>query len=136
MKSAAIILLMTGAVFFGISSCATTPRRPLFSGELRLLRILIPDKEKIRVNQPFAVNIRFEAEGPPEMRSACFYFADDGPHCFKITDVEYGPPGTIRMRIQARKAGSRLLECYVLYMHDGKIQPTNVVSAYLSAVPQ
>jgi hypothetical protein len=96
--------------------------KPLAPGELRLLRILVPEKEKIKVNFPFAVNINFEAEGEPEIRTACFYSPGDGPHCFKVTDVNDGSPGTIKIQIHTRNPGSRLLKCYVLYIRDGNIQ--------------
>ena len=136
MKFLLVTFLMIGAVLLRISSCATVPAKPLASGELRLLSVLVPEKEKIRINQPFAVNISFEAEGIPEIRSACFYFAGDGPHCFKVTDVHEGFPGKITMQIRAKNAGTRLLECYVLYRRDGKIQPTNVVSTYYRAISE
>jgi len=136
MKSVSITLLMIGAVFLGVSSCATLPTKPLAPGELRLLNMLVPEKEKIKVNLPFLVNISFEAEGNPVIRSACFYLAGDGPHCFKVTDVNHGSPGTIKIQIHTKNSGSRLLECYVLYIRDGKIQPTNVVSTYFSAITQ
>jgi len=74
------------AVLLGISSCATVPK-PLAPGELRLLSMLVPEKENIRLHLPFIVNISFEADGEPEIKAACFYFPDDGPHCFKVTDV-------------------------------------------------
>jgi hypothetical protein len=41
-----------GAILIGISSCATVPAKPVASGELRLLSILVPEKEKIKVNFP------------------------------------------------------------------------------------
>jgi hypothetical protein len=136
MRSISIPVLMIGAVLLGISSCATVPTKPLGPGELRLLSMVVPGKENIRVNLPFVVNISFEADGQPEIRSACFSIAGDGPHCFKVTDVNYGSPGTIRAQIHTKNPGSRLLEGYVLYIRDGKIQPTNVVSTYFRPIPQ
>lgn len=135
MKSRFIRLFIVGMTLSGVFSCATTSTKPLVPGELRLLSLLVPEKEKINVNVPFVANIRFEAEGNPEIRSACFFFAEDGPHCFKVTEVDYGSPGTIKMQIRT-KPGARLLECYVLYAHDGKIQPTNMVRTYLNTPPQ
>jgi hypothetical protein len=136
MRSVSIAALMMGAVLLGISSCATVPTNPLAPGELRLLSMLVPEKQNIRVNLPFAVNIRFEAEGEPEIRAACFYFAGDGPHCFKVTDVNYGSPGTIKVQIRTKNSGSHLLEAYVLYIQDGKIQPTNAVRTYFHLISQ
>jgi hypothetical protein len=135
MKFISIAVLMMGAVLLGNSSCATVPK-PLAPGELRLLSLLVPEKENIRVHLPFVVNISFEADGKPEIRTACFYFSGDGPHYFKVVDVNYGSPGTIKVQIHTKNAGSRLLECYVLYIRDGKIQPTNVISTYFRLIPQ
>jgi hypothetical protein len=96
----------------------------------------VPEKEKIKVSLPFVVNISFEADGQPEIRNACFYFTGDGPHCFKVTDVDYGSPGTVKVQIYTKSPGSRLLEGYVLYIRDGKIEQTNVVSTYFRPIPQ
>jgi hypothetical protein len=98
--------------------------------------VLVPEKENIRINSPFVVNISFEADGKPEVRAACFTLSGDGPHCFKVADVDYGPPGTIRVQIRTKNPGSRLLEGYALYIQGGKIQPTNVVSTYIRLIPQ
>ena len=130
-KSISIAVLMMGAVLLGISSCATVSNKPLAPGELRLLSMHVPEKEKIKVNIPFVVNINFEADGEPEIRAACFYFSGDGPHCFKVTDVNYGSLGTIKIQIHTKDLSSRRLECYAVYIRDGKIQPTNVISTYL-----
>jgi hypothetical protein len=135
-KSISIAVLMMGAVLLGISSCATVPNKPLAPGELRLLSVLVPEKENIRVNLPFVVNISFEADGKPEIRTACFNISGDGPYCFKVIDVNYGSPGTIQVQIRIKNPGSRLLEGYVLYIRDGKIQMTNVVSTYFRLIPQ
>jgi hypothetical protein len=135
-KSISIAVLVIEAGLLGISSCATVPNKPLAPGELRLLSVLVPEKEKIKVNLPFVVKIRFEAEGTPEIRAACFTLSGDGPHCSKVTDVDYGSPGTIQAQIRTKNPGSRLLEGYVLYLRDGEIQPTNVVSTYLPLIPQ
>jgi hypothetical protein len=136
MRPISIVVLMMGALLLGSSSCATVPTKPLGPGELKLLSMVVPEKENIKVNLPFVVDIRFEADGQPEIRSACFSIAGDGPHCFKVTDVNYGSPGTIRAQIHTKNPGSRLLEVYVLYIRDGKIQPTNVVSTYFRPIPQ
>jgi hypothetical protein len=136
MRSISVAVLMTGTVLLGISSCATVPTKPLAPGELRLLTMHVPEKENVRVNVPFVANITFEADGRPEIRTACFDISGDGPHCFKVVDVDYGAPGTIKVQIRTKNPGSRLLEGYVLYIRDGKIQPTNVVSTYFRVTPQ
>ena len=133
MKFTSIAVLMIGAVLFVISSCATAPR-PLAPGELRLLSVHVPEEGKIRVNIPFLVNINFEAFGEPEIRTACFYFSGDGPHCFKVTDVNYGLRGTIKVQILTHNPGAHFLKGYVVYIRDGKAQPTNTVDTYFRAV--
>jgi hypothetical protein len=111
------------------------PTAPLASGELRLLGLQAPQREDIRLNFPFVVNINFEADGKPEIRTACFYFSSDGPYCFKVTDVNYGSPRTIKVQVKAKSAGSQTLESYVLYIKDGKTQPTNVVNCQIRVTP-
>ena len=135
MRSISIAVLMMGAVLLGISSCATVPK-PLTPGELRLLSMHVPEDEKVKVNIPFVVHISFEADGEPEIRAACFYFSGDGPYCFKVTDVDYGSPGTIKIQIHTKDPGLTHLECYVGYIRDGKIQPTNMIGTHYSISPE
>jgi len=130
-------LLIAAAGFFLLlaSFCATVPTEPLASGELRLLSMHVPQREDIRLNFPFVVNINFEAEGKPEIRTACFYFSGNGPYCLKVTDVNYGSPGTIKVQVRAKNSGSHSLESYVYYLRDGKVQPTNVVNCNIRVIP-
>ncbi len=135
MRSTLIAILLGGVVILSISSCATVPTEPLASGELRLLGIHVSIKEDIKVNFPFVVNINFEADGKPEIRTACFYFSGDGPYCFKVTDVNYGSPGTIKVQVRAKNSGSHALESYAYYIRDGKVQSTNVVNCQIRVIP-
>jgi len=135
MRSIWIAILISGVVILLISSCATVPTDPLASGELRLLRMQVPMKEDIKLNFPFIVNINFEADGKPEIRTACFSFSGDGPYCIKVLDVNYGSPGTIKVQVRAKNSGSHSLESYVYYIKDGKSQPTNVVSSQIRVLP-
>ena len=135
MRSIWIAVLVGGVLILSISSCATVPTEPLASGELRLLNINVPQREDVKVNFPFAVNINFEADGKPEIRTACFYFSGDGPYCFKVTDVNYGSPGMIKVQVRAKNSGSHSLESYVYYIKDGKVQPTNVVDTHIRVIP-
>ncbi len=121
---------MAGFTVF-VSSCATVPPQPLAPGELRLLSITTAERLEIRRNVQFEAIINFEADGEPEIRSACFYWGGDGPHCFKVTDVNYGPPGAIKIKLTPTKPGSYALESYVVYTRNGKGQPTNIVFADL-----
>jgi len=129
------VLCFSVIVLLLVSSCATVPTGPLASGELRLLSMHVPQREDIRLNFPFVVNINFEAEGKPEIRTACFYFSGNGPYCLKVTDVNYGSPGTIKVQVRAKNSGSHSLESYVYYLRDGKVQPTNVVNCNIRVIP-
>jgi hypothetical protein len=135
MRSIWIAVLIGGVVILSISSCATVPTEPLASGELRLLNMHVPQRGDVRVNSPFVVSINFEADGKPEIRTACFYFSGDGPYCFKVTDVNYGLPGTIKVQIQVKYSSVKALESYVYYIKDGKVQATNVVNCEIRFTP-
>jgi len=135
MRSILIAALIGGVAILSLSSCATVPTEPLAKGELRLLSVQVPMKEDIKVNFPFAVNINFDADGKPEIRTACFSFSGDGPYCYKVTDVSYGSPGTIKVQVRAKNSGSHSLEGYVYYIKDGKVQPTNVVNCQIRVIP-
>ncbi len=136
MKSILAPILVVGVVILLISSCATVPTEPLAKGELRLLHIHVQMKEEdIKVNFPFTVNINFEAEGNPEIRTACFSFSGDGPYCYKAMDVNYGSPGTIKVQIRAKTSGSYALESYIYYIKDGKAKATNVVNCQIRVLP-
>jgi hypothetical protein len=117
---------MGGAILLG-SSCATAPT-PIAPGEVRLLRIEVPNEVSVKKSLPFAVNIVFEADGKPEIKTACFSFSGDGPYCSKVLDVSYGSPGTINVEPRARMSGMYVLEVYVLYIRNGKTQPTKKIS--------
>jgi len=81
------------------------------------------------------VNINFESEGTPEIRTACFYFSGDGPTCVKVTDVNYGSPGTIKVQVLAKISGMHALESYVFYVQDGKTKRTNTVGCQIRIIP-
>jgi hypothetical protein len=62
MKSISITVLVAGVVLSVVSSCATVPKEPLASGEVRLLSMDVPGAG-IKANGSFAVNVFFEAVG-------------------------------------------------------------------------
>jgi len=124
-----LIVVLMGGVILLICSCATVPPGPLAPGEVKLLRIDVPYEGSIKKNLPFKVNIIFEADGKPEIRTACFYWSGDGPNCFKVQDVSYGSPGTINVDPRAKSSGSYVLETYILYIRDGKTQLTKRISS-------
>ncbi len=122
---------LIGGMILLASACATVPTKPLASGELRLLSISTTEVMEIKRNALFEVKIIFEADGKPEIRNACFYWGGDGPHCFKVMDVVYGSPGTIKVKLTVTRPGSHALESYVVYTREGKGQPSNIVSTNL-----
>ena len=129
-----LISILVGGMVLLASSCATVPTKPLASGELRLLSLSTTERMEIKRNIPFEVKINFESGSKLEIRSACFYWGGDGPYCFKVTDMSYGPPGTIKVKLVLTKVGSYPLEVYVMYTREGKAQPTNLVSTYLKVI--
>ena len=129
-----IMILISGVILF-VSSCATAPTGPIAPGEVRLLKMDIPHEGTIKRNLRFMVNINFEADGKPEIKTACFNWSGDGPYCFKVADVKYGSPGTIIVEILARDSGSYGLETYVLYIRGGMTQRTKVISTQINIVP-
>lgn len=136
MRSIFMAILTLGAIMILISSCATVPTGNLAAGELRLSGIHVQMTQDIRVNLPFTVKIDFfEAYGEPEIRTACFSFSGDGPYCYKITETDYESHGTIRVKIKAKNSGLFVLESYVYYIKDQKLQTTNVVSCQLHVLP-
>ncbi len=134
MRCRSIFILLGGIILMMIFSCASVPKGSLSTDEVRLLSVSIPEKEKVKAHSPFVVNIKFEADGTPVIKTACFYFSGNGPRCFSVTDVNYGR-GDIRVQVYTENAGSRLLECYVVYMRDGKAQKTNQVKTYFRFAP-
>ena len=126
---------MNIALLLVISSCAGVRAKALAPGELRLISMRVLEEEKIGVNIPFIVNIDFEAEGDPEIRAACFYISGDGPRCSKVTDVIYGSPGTIKVQARTNDSSATLLDCFVRYIRDGKIETTDMISAHFKVAP-
>jgi hypothetical protein len=135
MRFSLIFTLAYGIILVSISSCATVPKEPLASGELRLLSMHVPMREEIKLSFPFVVNINFEADGTPEIRTACFYFSGDGPYCLRTADVNYGSPGTIRVQVRAKMSGTHTLECYVFYIQGGETKRTNIASCQIRIIP-
>ena len=133
---AILIAFLVGWGFFLVSSCATVPTGPLTEGEVRLLSIEVPGSEAIRFTVEFKIDLTFESDGNPEIKRACLYWSGDGPYCYFVKNIEYGPPGKIQIwsRVPAlSKAGSYRLECNLEYLHNGKPRISNMLgsSVYL-----
>jgi hypothetical protein len=95
----------------------------------------IPHEGSIKRNLPFVVNIKFEADGKPEIKTACFNWSNDGPYCYKVANVDYGSPGTIRAEPLAKNSGSFVLETYVVYIRDRRTQRTKVIGTQVNIIP-
>ena len=135
MRSILITILLSGIVLVGASSCATVPKEPLASGEVRLLSISIPGAG-LEAYISFAVNIFFEAAGNPEIKKACFYESRREQYCSDVSDGSYFTVGTKRafqVRLPGIGAGSHRVECYAEYIRDGETRRTNVVFTQIIA---
>ena len=125
MKRVLALVLMSVAILLASSSCA------LKKGELRLLDMEVHDAANLRTNVQFWVRVNFEADGQPEIRRACFYWLGDGPYCVNIKDVEYGSFAYFDVPVDARY-GSSVLQCYVEYLRDERIERSNAVAYQLN----
>ena len=118
-----------------VFSCATVPKEPLASGEVRLLSMDVLGTG-LEANISFAVNIFFEAAGNPEIKRACFYESRREPYCSDVSDVSYFTLGTKRafqVRLPGVGVGSHRVECYAEYIRDGETRKTNVVFTQIIA---
>jgi hypothetical protein len=135
MRSILITVLLSGVVLLIASSCATVPKEPLASGEVRLSSIDVLGSG-IEANSSFAVNIFFEASGKPEIKRACFYESGEEPSCFDASDASYVTLGTKRafqVYLPGISVGSHRVECYAEYIRDGETRKTNVVFTQIIA---
>jgi hypothetical protein len=120
-------ILMSVAILLAISSCT------LKKGELRLLNMEIREPARLLTNAQFWIRVDFEADGNPEIRRACFYWYGDGPYCVNVKDVEYGSFAYFDVPLVARY-GSSVLQCYVEYLRDEKIERSNAVAHRVNVV--
>jgi len=129
MRSILIAILLSGIVLIGASSCATLPKAPLASGEVRLLSMDVVGAGA-KANSSFAVNVFFEAAGNPKIKRACFYESGEEPFCYDASDISYATLGTKRafqVYLHGLNVGSHRVECYAEYIRDGETRKTNVV---------
>jgi hypothetical protein len=126
MRSILLTVLLGGVVLLIASSCATVPREPLASGEVRLLSIDVLGSG-IEANASFAVNIFFEAAGKPEIKRACFYESGEEPSCFDVSYLTLGTKRAFQVYLPGVSVGSHRVECYAEYIRDGETRKTNVV---------
>jgi hypothetical protein len=129
-----IAVSMGLAVLLMATSCATVSTTPLAPGEVRLVGINIPEIGDLRANLQYPVNIRFEADGRPDITRACFSWSGDGSYCFKVVEMDYGSR-TIEVDFRSPDdPGSYTLESYVLYVRDGRTTSTNVVRTHVYVI--
>ena len=129
MKSILLTIFLSGVVLLGGSSCATVPREPLPSGEIRLLSIDVVGAG-IEANSSFAVNVFFEAGDNSKIKRACFYEPGEEPSCFDVSNGSYltlGAKRAFQVYLPGLNAGSHWVRCYAEYIRDGETQKTNVV---------
>ena len=135
MRSILITILLNGIVLLGASSCATVPKEPLASGEVRLLSISVPGAG-LEAYASFPVNIFFEAAGNPEIKRACFYEIRREQYCSDVSDGSYFTLGTKRafqVYLPGIGPGSHRVECYAVYIRNGETRRTNVIFAQIVA---
>ena len=135
MRTVLIIILLGGIVLLGVSSCATVPKEPLASGEVRLLSIGVPGTVIFKETS-FPVNVFFEAVGNPQIKRTCFSESGEEPYCFDASDVSYFTLATkraFRVYLPGLNVGSHRVECYVEYIRDGETRKTNVVFTQIIA---
>jgi hypothetical protein len=131
MKGVLTLILMTVAILFAISSCATVSKEPLQPGELRLLSMDIPDNGNLKMGLAYRVNVNFQADGKPEIRRACFSWSGGSPYCVPVKDAKYGSDAYVEASIHA-PIGQNRLECYLEYVRGGKIRRTNTLISLVS----
>jgi len=120
-----LIFLMGFAVLFVISSCATT-QPPLGEGELRLLKMRVPENGNLRVIGNYKFIFSFDSDGSAEIVRAVCTCADTGPRAYRPEDMRYGAKeGSFNLWLTACNVGSQRLECYVDYTSGGKRHRSN-----------
>ncbi len=129
------IAIVGCALLFCLCSCATVSKESLAPGEVRLIGMEVSEREKLKEQIPFMITMTFEAQGDPEMVTACFIWSGKGPYCSNIKDVMYGSPGKIWVQLVQKYAGVYRLEGYVVYLKDGQKEATNTVSTNFHIFP-
>ncbi len=137
------ILLISGAVLFAISSCATMTVGPeaTFSlgtkvpskiGELKLLNMDIPQTGELSADIEYWTTIHFQTDAKPEIRRACFNFSGGSQSCVDVQekDVAYGSHPYFRVSIHV-PVDSKRIDCYAEYIRDGETRRTNTVTYYV-----
>ncbi|MGA2515506.1 MAG: hypothetical protein ABSG44_03030 [Thermodesulfobacteriota bacterium] len=126
-----LAVLMGGAIALFVFSCATVPKEPLASDELRLLSMDVVGSG-VEANASFAVNVFFEAAGHPEIKRACFYEPGEEPSCFDVSLATSGTKRAFQVYLPGVNVGPHRVACYAEYMRNGEIRKTNVITTQIS----
>jgi hypothetical protein len=126
-----LAVLMGGVITLLVFSCATVPKEPLASGELRLLSMDVVGSG-VEANSSFAVNVFFEAAGHPEIKRACFYESGEEPSCFDVSLATLGTKRFFQVYLPGISVGLHRVECYAEYIRDEEIRKTNVIATPIS----
>jgi hypothetical protein len=126
--------LIGGVLLFVVSSCATVPKEPLSPGELRLLGLEFPEFGAIKQNVQYSVNLKFEADGRPEITRACVYWGVYGPSCGNVSNVNHGT-GIVTAFVPTPMVGTYTFKAFVYYLRDGRTVRSNMVEAPITVAP-
>ena len=131
MRSILISIWLSAIVLAMNSSCATVPKEPLASGEIRLLSMEALGSG-IKEGAAFPVNVFFEAEGRVEIKRACFYESKERQYCSDVSSIAFGGKRVFQVYLPSTNAGSYRVECYAEYVRNGEIRKTNVIATQIS----
>jgi hypothetical protein len=121
-----LTVLMGTALLLVISSCATT--QPLAEGELRLLKMRVPENGNLILGHAYRFDFIFESDGSAEIARVVCTCADTAPRVYRPEDVKYGvQKGSFSLYLYACTTDSQRIECYVDYVSGGKRQRSNSV---------
>lgn len=119
-------ILLTVVVLSVICACATT--QPLAEGELRLLKMQVPENGNLRVNRDYRFIFNFESDGSAEITRAVCVYADTRARAYQPENVRYGSRrGSFSLWLSSSTLESQQLECYVDYVSGGKKRRSNSV---------
>jgi hypothetical protein len=130
MKSLMRVLVGGGIILF-VFSCATVPKEPLASGELRLVSMDVVGTG-VEANTSFPINVFFEAAGHPEIKRACFYESVEEIFCLDVSLATFGTKRYFQVYLPGMNVGPHTVECYAEYIRDGEIRKTNVITTRIS----
>jgi len=89
------------------------------------LRMDFPDPSEVRRNLQYTVDIKYEAQGGPEITRICIQWTSYALNCMKA--LNYGNGVLITDVVAPSAPGSYAAKVYVYYTRDGKIEQSNVV---------